>query len=96
MKSKLHYDIRLVCPITGDHEATEDIGHPTLEKAQYVVREILTGHASRYVIVACDKRGSDPCHDVDLAYWVHQRVHEGHEDCTLERMVGKPQDRWIA
>jgi len=90
----IHYDIRVICPVTGQLEATEDIG---LEEghADRIVAEIMPGTTTRYAVVACDRPGDDEVHDVDLAYHRHVREHLGHKAEEMVRWVGQPQADWI-
>lgn len=95
----MHYDIRLQCLITGLLEATEDIGYPTREAAQYTL-DMLDSHAERtgsprYIIIECCHPGSHECHDVDVAYFIHHREHMGDATMTFERWVGEPTDDLI-
>lgn len=92
----MHYDIRLKCRQSGELEATEDIGYPTREAAEYTAAELNSGAAhDRYIVVACSMPGSDQCHDVDLAYWWHMADHEGKANFPFYRMVGEPTDDMI-
>lgn len=86
-----HFDIRLVCPVTRELEATEDIGHPTREAAERSLEYL----GDRYQIVECSERGSHEVHDVDLSYYRHQRGHLGKADWPFERVSGAPTDDLI-
>lgn len=87
-----HFDVRLLCPLSNVLEATEEIGL-TLERAEAFIAE---AENPRYRIVACHRPGSDPCHDVDLAYFIHQRDHERNPRAELLRYVGAPTDDLLA
>lgn len=89
-----HYDLRLICPITGELEATEDMGL-TFERACHALARA-HGERSRYALVSCDRPGSDAIHNVDLAYHVHHAVHAGYADWGYCEYVGTPQDDWFA
>lgn len=84
-----HFDIRLICPATGQLEATEDNGHSLAAAREHLTR--LADDRSRYAIVFCDRPGTDPVHDVDVAYHRHVTEHTpGGRPGPLERWVGTP------
>lgn len=90
-----HYDIRVRCPLSGQLESTEDIGL-TFERALHNLDGLREWMSRReYVIVSCDRPGSDRVHDVDLAYHVHVAMHEGQHDAEWLGYIGAPQDSWI-
>jgi hypothetical protein len=93
----MHYDIRLICKISGNPEATEDIGYPTRESAESSLADMTEGDdpTLTYVVVACDLPGSDEIHDVDLSYYHHQRECLGDHTAALARYVGVPTDDLI-
>jgi hypothetical protein len=85
-----HFDVRLVCAVTGQLEATEENGMTLAGARRSLAR--LDSDRTRYVIVFCDRPGADPIHDADVDYHRHvtQHVPGGRIGEPLERWVGPP------
>jgi hypothetical protein len=86
---RAHYDVRLVCQSTGELEATEDWGFATWGEAVLCTQDLNAGSAV-YTIVACNEPKTSSVHDVDVAYYLHQRDHEKNPNAELIRYVGVP------
>jgi len=90
-----HYDLRLVCPLSGQLEATESIGLTAAQAEREILWQQENPGRREYRIVSCDEPGSSRVHDVDLAFHVHHAVHEGLTDWEYCGYIGAPTDDWI-
>lgn len=88
-----HYDLRLVCPITGELEATEDMGMTFAQAVRSLERTSDTRY--KHVLVTCNRPAEDGVHNVDIAYHVHMSVHEARSGWEFCGWVGTPTHDWF-